>query len=550
MIRNEKGYALVLVIVTMLIMAILGTVLISVSTSQVRDAVRQQDRIQAHYLAYYGAKAAVDWITVGNAMPQGASAVVTLDNGSFTVNVDTSNPDQVLIASEGTVNGFSETVYVTLTRQGGGSTGGFLFPTDTAVFSISDGNDGNPVISLTGSSQIEGNIGTNSTVANTIVFGPSTAVNGNLLSMIDPGDPDNDNWEAPDPNDYNQWVSTSTYIKPNRVVYDGAVYEARQWTKGDQPGLMNSHWQEITNLWRDFNIYIKDDEVWYDGFKYRAKNWTKNNQPDVSDVWVNVAGLPFTQVSGEILLLDEPRVYPTPTFPEFPTNLTDRGNFSTPTEQTYLINSDGRYDTFEITSNRVLNIDMNGGNRIIRVGNLNISQGHINLINVGANSRLTLYVENSFTLDGSSTINNGGSVSNVMIYYKGLSAPNIGGNTRYVGNYFAESAGLTIAGSNGITGNIITLGSSVNITGDARMLTRVLYAPNAHVVIGGSGAVTGSIIANSILVDGNGRVYYAQPDLGLFPIEIFPTFGNGSNGGGNGNGTITWVNPRWSGGNN
>jgi type II secretory pathway pseudopilin PulG len=550
MLKNEKGYALVLVIITMLIMAILGTVLISVSTSQVREAVKQQERVQAHYLAYYGAKATVDWIMSGNTIPQGSSTAVTLDNGSFTVNVDTSNQDQIIIEAQGTVNGYSETIYVTLTRQGGGSTGGFPFPTDTAVFSISDGNSGNPVISLTGSSHIEGNIGTNSSVANTIVFGPSTSVDGNLYSMIDPGDPDSDGWEAPDPNDYSEWVSTIGYSGGSRVVYNGAVYQARHHTTGAQPGLMSSPWQEITNLWRNFNIYDANDEAWYDGDKYRA-NWNSQNaQPDISNAWVSVAGLPFTQVMGDILLLVNPRAYPTPTFPEFPTNLTDRGNFSTPAEQTYLINSDGYYGTISITSNRILNIDMNGGNRIIRVGNLNISQGHINMINVGENSRLALYVENSFTLLGDSTINNGGMVSNLMMYYKGLSDPDIGGNTRYVGNYFAESAGLEIKGSNGIIGHIITLGSSVIFSGNARLLTRVLYAPNAHVVIGGSGAATGSIIANSILVDGNGRVYYAQPDMGLFPIEIFPIDGNGSNGGGNGNNTITWINPQWSGGNN
>jgi len=461
MIKNEKGYALVLVIVTMLIMAILGTVLISVSTSQVREAVSQQDRIQAHYLAYYGAKATVDWIMAGNTMPQGSSTAVTLDNGSFTVNVDNSNQDQILIAAQGTVNGYSETVHVTLTRQGGGSPGGFPFPSDMAIFAVGQGSQSNPAIQLTGSSTIiNGAAGTNSTGANSVQFAWSTTLNGGDLYIGPGGD-------------------------PNTVVQQG------------------------------------------------------NNQNG------NIIG-------GSIMPLQAERIYPTPTFPVFPSDLPIRGNFSTPwvSGEYYLIAEDGQYGTIEATSSRTITIDMAGGDRIIRVGNLNISQGHINLINAGENSRLTLYVENSFTLGGDSTINNGGAVSNVMMYYKGLSAPNIGGNTRYVGNYFAESAGITIAGSNGITGHIITLGSSVNVTGDARLLTRVLYAPNAHVVIGGSGAITGSIIANSLRIDGSGTLDHAQPDLGLFPIEIFPTDGNGSNGGGDGNGTSTWVNPQWSGGNN
>jgi type II secretory pathway pseudopilin PulG len=460
MIKNEKGFALLLVLVTMLIMAVLGTVLISVSTSQVKEAVKQQDRIQAHYLAYYGAQATVDWILSGNIVPEGSSNTVTLDNGSFAINVDTSNQDQLLITAQGTVNSYSETVNVLLTKQGGGSSGEFPFPTDMAIFAIGQGTQSNPAIKLTGSSKIiGGDAGTNSTGANSVQFDSSTLLEGGDLYIGPGGD-------------------------PAAVVQQG------------------------------------------------------NNQSG------NLSG-------GSIIPLEAERVYPSPTFPDFPNNLSNRGNFSTPwvSGEYYLINDDGQYGTISATSNRTITIDMDGGDRVIRTGTLNISQGHINLINVGENSRLTLYVESSFSLGGSSTINDGGSVGNVMMYYKGLSTPNLAGDTRYVGNYFAESAGISIGGSNGIVGHIIAMGNSVTVTGDARMLTRVLYAPNAHVEINGSGAVTGSIIANSVSVLGNSRVYYEQPDLGLFPIEIFPSDGNDNNGGENGNNS-TWGNPQWSGGNN
>jgi len=461
MIKNEKGYALLLVLVTMLIMAVLGTVLISVSTSQVKEAIKQQDRIQAHYLAYYGALATVDWILSGNTVPEGSSNTVTLDHGSFTINVDTSNQDQLLITAQGTVNNYSETVNVLLTKQGGGSSGEFPFPTDMAIFAIGQGSQSNPAIQLTGSSTIiNGAAGTNSIGSNSVQFAWSTSLSGGDLYIGPGGD-------------------------PNTVVQQS------------------------------------------------------NNQSG------NISG-------GDIIPLQAERLYPTPTFPEFPNNLINRGDFSTPwvSGEYYLIDNDGQYGTISATSNRTITIDMDGGDRIIRVGTLNVSQGHINLINLGENSRLTLYVEDAFILGGSSTINNAGAVKNLMMYYKGLAEPSIGGNTRYVGNYFAESAGISIAGSNGITGHIITLGTAVNITGDASLLTRVLYAPNAHVAIGGSGSITGSIIANSLRIDGAGVLSYAQPDLGLFPIEIFPSNGNGNNGGGNGSNNSTWGNPQWSGGNN
>ncbi len=107
-----------LVIVTMLIMAILGTVLISVSTTQVREAVRQQDRIQAHYLAYYGAKAVVDWLHDNpSSVPTGTSNQVQLDSGHFVVTVNQPDANTLSIMSTGTVNSYSKTVIAELTKS-------------------------------------------------------------------------------------------------------------------------------------------------------------------------------------------------------------------------------------------------------------------------------------------------------------------------------------------------------------------------------------------------------------------------------------------------
>ncbi len=61
MASKENGYALVLVMVVMLVLFMLGTALIGVSTSHVREAVKQQERVQAYYLAYSGANAVAEW---------------------------------------------------------------------------------------------------------------------------------------------------------------------------------------------------------------------------------------------------------------------------------------------------------------------------------------------------------------------------------------------------------------------------------------------------------------------------------------------------------
>ena len=79
------------------------------------------------------------------------------------------------------------------------------------------------------------------------------------------------------------WDSGKAYLEGDRVEFDGKVFEARYWTEGNQPGLMDSPWQEITDEWRDFNEYKGGDIVVYDGKQYQAWYWTKNTTPGVVD---------------------------------------------------------------------------------------------------------------------------------------------------------------------------------------------------------------------------------------------------------------------------
>ncbi len=137
MIKNERGYALVLVLVVMLALFMLGTALIGVSTSQVKEAVKQQERVQAYYLAYSGANAVVEWVMSGEDVPEGESETVELDVGSFYVVVSENN-NELTIVSRGTVDGYTEEVKVTLTKvtTETGQPGGSSHPAfDYALFS-------------------------------------------------------------------------------------------------------------------------------------------------------------------------------------------------------------------------------------------------------------------------------------------------------------------------------------------------------------------------------------------------------------------------------
>lgn len=234
---------------------------------------------------------------------------------------------------------------------------------------------------------------------------------------------------------------------------------------------------------------------------------------------------PSEHIPGGINSLPAIRTYPMPVFPSFPEELPvpSNPNFTTSWVQGeyYLINADGKYNTIEATSNRTITFDLGGGDRIIRVKNLDINQGHIVLKNTGENGRLIFYVENSFNLGGSSKINEGGDSERVMVYYAGSGAIDFGGNTSYVGNIFVNSADIYIKGSGGITGHIVTNGTSVNISGNASAYSRIFYAPNAHIDVNGSGKVKGSVIAKSFLGSGSANIEFVQPNTDTFPVEVF-----------------------------
>lgn len=235
------------------------------------------------------------------------------------------------------------------------------------------------------------------------------------------------------------------------------------------------------------------------------------------DLYIGVSGDPDTVVSipnwssvkqripdGEIKNLEEPLNFPLPIFPSFPEDLPSRGSFDTPEEKSYYISEDGYYDEIKITSNRKVSIDLKNGTRVIRVKRLNIEQGSIKLLNVGPNSKLVLYVDDSIFIGGSSQVNFGGNYRNVDVFYKGSSSLSFPGDTRFVGSLFAESADIYILNSGGFTGDIVTGGTNVKVSGNVNAYTRVLYAPNAKFHSDGSGRTRGTVVVKSALIEGGG----------------------------------------------
>jgi len=148
---------------------------------------------------------------------------------------------------------------------------------------------------------------------------------------------------------------------------------------------------------------------------------------------------------------------------------------------------------------------LDGGERTIRAESFAIGQGHIVLHGEG---KLVLYVEDSFTLTGSSTINGNGNSADTHMYYSGAETVSVKGNTKFVGSMYVEQADMDIGGSNGITGHIISGGTSIDIDGAAQADVRMLYAPNAHVQLGGSGVIRGAVVSNQFTASGAAQVFF------------------------------------------
>lgn len=100
------------------------------------------------------------------------------------------------------------------------------------------------------------------------------------LPVDDPQDPPDDPQDPPeDPDEEDNWDAGKVYFQGDQVIYNGKVFEARNWTKGDQPGLIDSPWNEVTDQWRAFNIYLAGQQVVYNQKVFITREWTQDEEP-------------------------------------------------------------------------------------------------------------------------------------------------------------------------------------------------------------------------------------------------------------------------------
>ncbi len=231
----------------------------------------------------------------------------------------------------------------------------------------------------------------------------------------------------------------------------------------------------------------------------------------IGDLLIGPGGISGTvvnrteKVSGSITNLNSTRNYSLPQFPSFPEFQACETSIILSGSNSWTINSDGCYPKIEVKSNTTLTINTGNGDRIIRVGDLDIAQGHIVLQGTG---RLIIYVDNNFNMGGSSTINNNGDFNKVIMYYQGANEIQWTGNQRFFGSVYLKEADLTIGGSTRITGHIVSGAENVEISGNAQAYVRAIYAPHASLVLKQSGAVRGVVVAKDIELIGNCSIIY------------------------------------------
>ncbi|MFV0633418.1 carbohydrate-binding protein [Demequina sp.] len=100
------------------------------------------------------------------------------------------------------------------------------------------------------------------------------------------------------------WYASAVYVAGDQVQHDGVVYEARWWTRGQEPGLSPwGPWKVVGEApgapavvvcaaaWDTSTTYLGGELVSRDGVNYRALWWTRGQVPGDSawSAWAAVA---------------------------------------------------------------------------------------------------------------------------------------------------------------------------------------------------------------------------------------------------------------------
>lgn len=193
-----------------------------------------------------------------------------------------------------------------------------------------------------------------------------------------------------------------------------------------------------------------------------------------------------------------------------------------------------------LKSNYNLTINVGDSDKVIVVEHLDVESGHIKIIGTG---KLIFLVKDKITMNGGSTINNGGSIDQLGIFLQESTDSqkpkivNFGGSQKIFGSLYAQDADITLGNGAGFQGNIYTGGKNVILDGGVWTNSNLILAPNAHVKVLAGAKVTGAIYGDSFTASGGSSVTFGKPVVEPNPNlpdpgdPITPPTGSGSTSG-------------------
>lgn len=175
---------------------------------------------------------------------------------------------------------------------------------------------------------------------------------------------------------------------------------------------------------------------------------------------------------------------------------------------TLTLNNDTRLKSINITGSNTITIDIGNKDINLLVDNLNISQGHINIIGSGT---LNIYAKKISSIGGSCQLNLNGNPASFNIFYNGTAPLSFSGGAKVNGSLYVKQSNLTLSGGFAFYGNIYSGGSMISISGGVPTRGQWIVAPKATLSLSGGGNVTGTVIANSINASGGTSINYGEP---------------------------------------
>ncbi|GEM00600.1 PilX N-terminal [Halolactibacillus halophilus] len=183
------------------------------------------------------------------------------------------------------------------------------------------------------------------------------------------------------------------------------------------------------------------------------------------------------------------------------------------------IDGDIFIDNVSLNSETTLNLEIGPGVSNLIVDTLDLSNGHII---IQGNGILNLYVKDYFNIGSGSTINSGGLVDRMNLYYYGSNKFAISGAQKIKGSVYVKQAPIELTGGGGFYGGYLAANSnSVSFSGGT-FSEMIVIAPKADVSVTGGAKINGAMLAKTYAGSGGTSIQFQNLSDITFP------FGNAS----------------------